>query len=292
MVETTCVFTPGALATASTILIRQSDGTATSARTFYIDNLSVSLSTSTSRPPNVQIGGGIYGGTPTLFTLDRSSSPPVAAGNDVYYGSMYYDTTSGRIQCYQANGWGACGSAPDTFVNISPEYAGAVLNGTGIGTMTADVCSNQSGVLTINTTLCGSGQALNYYKWTSPQATQQTYSIYLSYQLPGGFKNFQSNSTINLTGRVDSTTNAAVTYEMFRSEGGIVTRCYDGVSAETPVTTAANTWQTVGINGNEATGCGFSTASSNNFVIFKINLKARSNANAYVSTLSFTVTNQ
>lgn len=293
----TCTFTPGSSATGSTILIRQSDATA---RTFYIDNLSVSLSTATSKPPNVQIGGGIYGGTPTLFTLDRSSSPPVAAGNDVYYGSMYYDTTSGRIQCYQANGWGACGSAPDTFVNLTPEYAGAVLSGpggatagtiipAGIGTMTADFCSNQTTILvTTNSALCGSGQALNFYKWTSPQPTQQTYSIYVSYQLPGGFKTFQSDTTVQLTARTDNTTNGIVTYEMFRSQGGALTAC----GTETTVTSTVNTWQTVGINGNEATGCSFTTASANNFAIFKINVKAKTNANVYVGALSFTVTNQ
>ena len=284
--KVTCVFTTDATAATSPyMIIQQTDATA---RSFYIDNVSVTLTTITSTPPNVQIGGGSFGGAVTLFTLDKSSSPPVAAGNDVYYGSMYYDTTSGRIQCYQANGWGACGSAPDTFVNLAPEYAGAVLNGTGIGTMTADFCSNQSTILVINSTLCSTGQAVNYYKWTSPQATQQSYSIYISYQLPGGFKRFQSDSTVQLTARTDSTVNGVVTYEMFRSEAGAVTAC----GTETTVTTLVNTWQTVGINGNEGTGCNFSTASANNFVIFKINVKSKSNANVYAGTLSFTITNQ
>ncbi|MDB5182045.1 MAG: exported protein of unknown function [Candidatus Saccharibacteria bacterium] len=284
--KVTCVFTTTSAAAGSPFLqITQSDATA---RTFYVDNASVTQSTITSAPPNVQIGGGSFGGTVTLFTLDKSSSPPVAAGNDVYYGSMYYDTTSGRIQCYQANGWGACGSAPDTFVNLTPEYAGAVLNGTGVGTMTADFCSNQSSVLAVNTALCGTGQALNFYKWTSPQATQQTYSIYIAYQLPGGFKSFQSNSTVQLTARTDNTTTGSVTYEMFRSQAGAVTAC----GTETTITTAVNTWQTVGINGNESDGCGFNSASANNFAIFKINVKARSNANVYVGALSFTIVNQ
>ncbi|HEX8226781.1 MAG TPA: carbohydrate binding domain-containing protein [Candidatus Saccharimonadales bacterium] len=290
--KVTCTFTTDSTpATSPYLYVRQPD---TTARSYYIDNVSVTLSTISSTPPNVQIGGGIYGGPATLFTLDRSSSPPVAAGNDVYYGSMYYDTTSGRIQCYQANGWGACGSAPDTFINLVPEYGGAVLNGTGIGTMTADFCSNQSTVLAINTSLCSTGQALNFYKWTSPQATQQTYSIYISYQLPGGFKQFQSDSTIQLTARTDNVTNGSVSYELFRSEGGQLTQCYDTVNniKETLVTTTANSWQTQQINGNELSTCGFTTASANNFAIFKINVKAKSNANVYVGALSFTITNQ
>jgi hypothetical protein len=108
----------------------------------------------------------------------------------------------------------------------------------------------------------------------------------VSYQLPSTFKAFASDTTVQLTGRVDNTTNAAVTYEMFRSESGTVAAC----GTETTVTTSTNTWQTVGINGNESTGCGFTTSSANAFVIFKINVKANSNANAYVSTLSFTTT--
>jgi hypothetical protein len=157
--------------------------------------------------------------------------------------------------------------------------------------MTTDFCSNQSGVLTVNSTLCdGTGtpavKAANYYRWTSPQATQQTYSIYVTYQLPSTFKGFASDATVQLTARVDSTTNAAVTYEMFRSEGGTVYAC----GSETAVTTTQNTWQTVGINGNEATGCGFTSSSGGAYVIFKVNVKANSGANAYVGTLSFTTT--
>jgi hypothetical protein len=234
----------------------------------------------------VQIGGANKGGPTTLLTLDRSNGAPISANNDAYLGSLYYDTSSGRIQCYEADGWGACGAAPDNVVNLNPEYAGAVLNGGGIGTMTADFCSNDT-ALTVNSTLCSTGQAKNFYKWTSPQSTQQTYSIYVTYQLPATFNGFSSDDTVQLVARADSTSNAAVTYEMFKSTGSAVTKCGTG---ETTVVTSTNTWQSVGINGNESTGCSFTSSSAGNFVIFKINLKANSNANAYVSTLSFTTT--
>ena len=222
------------------------------------------------------------GSNTTLFVLDNAST---SAGLASVAGAMYYDTTKGHVQCYEADGWGACGSAPDNIVNLNPEYSGAVLNGTGVGTMTTDLCANGGG-LTVNTGLCASGEARNLYKWTSPQATQQTYSIYVSYQLPSTFKAFADDNTVQLTGRVDNTTNAAVTYQMFRSEGGSISAC----GTETTVTTSANVWQTVGINGNESTGCGFTSSSGGAFVIFKINVKANSGANAYVSTLGFTTT--
>lgn len=290
----TCFFTTdGTTPTAAQLRITQTGATPA---TFYVDALSVTLNTNNAS--NVQIGSGSKGGPTTLLTLDRSSTAPIAANNDAYLGSMYYDTTTGRIQCYEADGWGACGSAPDNIVNLNPEYAGAVLNGTGVGTMTTDFCSNQASVLQVNISLCdGTGtpavKATNYYRWTSPQATQQTYSIYVTYQLPTTFKGFSSDTTVQLTGRVDSTSNAAVTYEMFRSEGGTVYAC----GSETNVITtpagaagSANNWYTYGINGNEASGCGFSSSSGGAYVIFKINMKANSGANAYVGTLSFTTT--
>ncbi|MCA9333198.1 carbohydrate binding domain-containing protein, partial [Candidatus Saccharibacteria bacterium] len=284
----TCLFTTDSTTATNADLII--DQPTASDRNFYIDALSVTLNQNTAN--NVQIGGGNEGGPATLLTLDRSAGAPIAENNDAYLGSMYYDTTTGRIQCYEADGWGACGAAPDNIVNLNPEYAGAVLNGSGVGTMTTDFCSNDT-ALSVNTSLCSTGEAKNFYKWTSPQATQQTYSIYVTYQLPATFKGFASDDTVQLVGRVDNTTNAAVTYEMFKSTGSAVTQCGTG---ETDVIAggggSADTWYSYGINGNESTGCSFTSSSAGNFVIFKINLKANSNASAYVSTLSFTSTGQ
>jgi hypothetical protein len=275
----TCtITTPGSGISDPDIVIYQPTATA---RTFYVDALFVALNTNTAS--NVQVGGGNKGGPTTLFTLDRSSTAPIADNNDAYLGSMYYDTTSGRIQCYEADGWGACGAAPDNIVNLNPEFAGAVLNGTGVGTMSADFCGNGGG-LSVNTSLCSSGQARNFYKWTSPQASMQTYSIYVTYQLPASFKNFSSDDTVQLTARTSNTSDGSVTYEMFRNESGAISAC----GTETTVTSVIDTWQTLGVNGNESTGCGFTTSSGNAFVIFKINVKARNNANVYVGTLSFT----
>ena len=281
----TCeVQTPATAVTNADVLIYQV-GDAPAARTFYIDNLSMTLADDAGGiPNNVQIGGGINGGSPTLFTLDRSSAPPVANGNTTYYGSMYYDTSTGRIQCYESDGWGACGSSPDNIITLTPEYTGAVLNGTGVGTMTADFCADETGVLTVDpSNLCASGEARNYYKWTSPQASQQVYSIYVTFKLPSTFKNFANDNTITLTAQ-RSDSNAVVSYEVYRSTGSAITAC----GTETTVTTADDTWQTVASNGNELTTCGFA---GSNYVIFKINVKAEDNANAYVENLNFTYTN-
>jgi hypothetical protein len=281
----TCEVNTGATSvTNPDILIFQVADPGAPTRTVYIDNLSMTLADDAGGiPNNVQIGGGIYGGAPTLFTLDRSSAPPVANGNQTYLGSMYYDTTTGRIQCYESDGWGACGSAPDNIITLTPEYSGAVLNGTGVGTMTADFCANQSGVLTVNTTFCASGVSRNYYRWTSPQASQQSYSIYVSYKLPSTFKTFTDANTIRLTALSDETDTGVVDYQVFRSTGSAVSSC----GSQTTVTTTDDTWQTVSFAGDE-TACGFV---GGNYIIFKINVRAEDGGSVYVENLDFTFLN-
>ncbi|HIO87618.1 TPA: hypothetical protein EYN47_02270, partial [Candidatus Saccharibacteria bacterium] len=276
----TCTFTTDATtATDPIVIVRHTDGTS---RQFYIDNLSVVENDTTSEPDHVQIGGGINGGPVTLFTLDRSSAPPVADGNEAYLGSMYYDTVTGRIQCYEADGWGACGSPPNNVITLTPEYAGAVLNGNGVGTMTADFCGNGGGV-SVNTSFCASGEARNYYEWTSPQATDQTYSIYITFQLPETFDSFLTNDTITLEARSTDHTVADVTYELFRSTDSAITEC----GSDTTVTTASDTWQVVAHAANE-NSCSFAGGDR---LIFKLNMIASDNEAVYVSDINFTYTN-
>ncbi len=280
----TCtITTDSTTATNPDLIIRQTDATA---RTIYIDNLSFMRNDTTTQPSNVQIGGGIDGGPITLFTLDRSSAPPVANGDSTYYGSMYYDTTTGRIQCYESDGWGACGSAPDNIITLTPEYAGAVLNGSGVGTMTADFCGNGGG-LSVNTTFCASGEARSYYRWTSPQATLQTYSIYVNYKLPSTFKGFLDANTIKLTAYRDdaSDTNALANLEVYRKNvsGGTISLC----GSSTNITQSSNSWEQRSQTGDE-TGCSFVAG---DYVIFKINMSARNNKNVYVENLDFTFSN-
>src|SRR6185436_17062330 len=111
----------------------------------------------------------------TLLTLDSyAAAPATGTGaniNTSLLGSLYYDTTIGKIQCYEAKGCGSCGNSPNNSANLIAEYPGAVLNGTGIGTMTANLCAN-SGTLSggsaiqPDASLCGSGELFNYYRWT------------------------------------------------------------------------------------------------------------------------------
>jgi trimeric autotransporter adhesin len=270
-------------ASAPKLTFTQTDSTG---RTFYVDTLSITLATDTT--PNVQVGGGPLGGPTTLFTLDSSAGAPIASDNESLLGSMYYDTSLGKIQCYEASGWGSCGSSPDTIVTISPEYTNAVMHGTGVGTMTSDFCSD---TLNINDgsssqpTICNTNETFNFYKWTSPQASAQTYSIYVTYQLPDTFKGFSSGQT-SVLGRTDST-NSTVKYSVYRENSSTgLTQCGPTITVSTG---AASDWQPgAAIGATDPATCGFGPG---DLILFKIDMIANSAANAYVGNLNFTFSN-
>lgn len=230
---------------------------------------------------NIRIGANSAG--TTVLTLDQSASAPTNA----MVGGMYYDSTLGEVQCYEADGWGSCGASPDTFVTLSPEYSNAVMNGADIGTITSDLCSDH---LNVNDgsnnqpTICGTDETYNFYNWTSEETTDQVRSIYVTHQLPANFKEFVSGTT-SLLGRTDGT-DASVTYQIYRDgENGLVS-CSEEMSVSAGVQT---TWQkTVAETTNDPVDCGFEAGDS---ILFRINLSAKNDANAYVSNLNFTFSN-
>ncbi len=287
--EVTCyIQTDGTAVTTPYVYFTQTDATG---RTINVDSFSMTVASNTVA--NVQIGGGVSGGELTLFTLDSAASAPIAANDESLLGSMYYDTTLGKLQCYESDGWGACGSSPDTIVTLSPEYTNAVMHGpsggtAGVGTMTSDFCSD---TLNINNgtsgqpTICRTNETRNFYKWTSPQATAQTYAIYVTYQLPQTFKAFASGQT-SLAGFTDSS-NSSVSYKVYDDSTSGLTACGTAVSVATG---ALSSWQTATATGTaDPSTCGFNAGDS---ILFEIDVTASSNANAYVGNLNFTFSNQ
>lgn len=244
-----------------------------------------SLTSAQFSESNVQIGDGTDSSALTLLTLDQASAAP-DAGSSIL-GSMYYDTTLGKVQCYEASGWGNCGSAPDSFVSLSPEFANSVMNGSGNGTMSSDLCSDS---LNINDgsssqpTICDTNETYNFYKWTSSQSTAQTKSIFVTYQLPTSFKEFVAGTT-SLSGRVDSTTNADVSYQVYRKDASGLTACGSSIT----VATSANTWQKVAATSTaDPANCSFEAGDS---IVIKVTASAKNDANAYISDLSFVYSN-
>jgi hypothetical protein len=257
----------------------------------YIDNVSVTqqVSTATVNVNQIQVGGVADQGL-TLLTLDTSAAPPTTNASDsALLGSMYFDTTAGELECYGSSGWGGCGASPNVSANLIPEYSGAVLDGTNwgsndIGTLTSDLCSN-TGSLTVNTGLCAtSGQSYNYYAWTSPQATSQTYSIYVRYQLPATFKSFSASNYPQLTGYTTNTTNSGLGTNL---PDGVQFSMYDQSGNECggqvwTVTSSGTTWQSATMT--SLSGCTFAAS---NTITFRIDMTSYNNSYAYASNLSF-----
>lgn len=212
------------------------------------------------------------------FQLGQSESAPLASP-----GTMYYDTSLGKVQCYEASGWGSCGDAPDTFVTISPEYKNAVMNGTDVGIISSDFCS---GTLGINDgsksqpTVCAPDETFNFYKWTSEEDDSQTRSIYLTYQLPDNFKGFIEGSS-SIMGRTDSS-DSSVNYQIYRDDGNGLTSCGTAIDVSTGF---QSKWQGgLAVNESDPAACEFEPGDS---ILFRINLSAKKSANAYVSNVNF-----
>ncbi|HSX17041.1 MAG TPA: hypothetical protein VLH86_02990 [Patescibacteria group bacterium] len=261
---------------------------AATTRTWYIDNLSIvaQAASGTQNTGTLRVGGASSQGL-TLFTLDTYAATPFSGTNASLAGSMYFDTTQGKIQCYDGTLWGACGAAPNSNITLTPEYAGAVLHGTGIGTLTSDFCGNGGG-LSVNTSICASGEARNYYNWTSVQASSQAYSMYVTYKLPSTFKAFV-NGTTTVTARTDNTSNASASYKILKSTGGTITSCSSSIDIVGGTSGATvNTWTPRAPTTDPST-CSFG---ANNYVIIEIDVNASNSANVQVENLNFSFSNQ
>lgn len=238
-----------------------------------------------SSDSSVRVGDGIATGEPTLLTVDKSGTTPVATG-DAILGSMYYDTTLGKLQCYEADGWGSCSSSPDNFITLSPEYTNAVTNGAGIGEMTSDICSdtlNLNDGSSAQPTICGTNETYNFYKWTTNEESAQTKDIYVTYQLPSSFTGFVDGST-SLVGRTDDDA-ADVSYRVYKNTPTGLVACGSSVAVSTGVQTA---WQKATATSTaDPANCSFN---ANDSIVFKISLTSEytlEQTNAYASTLSF-----
>ncbi len=228
---------------------------------------------STSQPEPQTDSDGIL-----PFRLGRFSAAPIAEP-----GTMYYDTTLGKVQCYEESGWGSCSDAPDTFVTISPEYKNAVMNGTDIGIISSDFCSGTLGIndgSNLQPTVCAEDETYNFYRWTSDEESSQTRSIYLTYQLPDNFKGFIAGST-SIMGRTDSD-NASVNYQIYRDNSSGLESCGAPVDVSTGL---QSNWQKgLALDDSEPADCEFEAGDS---ILFRINLTAKRTTNAYVSNVNF-----
>ncbi len=274
--KVTCMIaSTGATAVTTPLLIIRQTDTPGSGRTFNIDNASfIKQDAGTNAVSTIRLGGNTGQGL-TLLTLDSFADRPfTGATNTSLLGSMYYDTTIGKIQCYEAAGWGTCGSRLPQTVTLNPEYPGAVLTGDGTnntGSMTSDFCSG-TGRLNINVSgsNCGTNDEFNYYAWTA-QATND-YDIYVKYQLPSDFNGWSSDTSIKMYGWVTATSTDKVELAMFNAAG---TQC----GSTTTLNSSNLTWQQTNMTGSESSdsACNTTNMAPGSIVTFRIKMTVGTN---------------
>jgi hypothetical protein len=151
-----------------------------------------------------------------LFTADTSSMQVVVG-----------TTTNGII--LSSAGLQLKGTARNAkVITLTAEYLGAVLDaGTG---------SNNSGTMTSGIDLTN---RMNYYKWTTTQATNQTYDIDIQVPIPSDFDSWNSNP-LSVTSYTSNTTNGTVTLETRDTAGAVICNFVSVTPASTTTWTANN----------------------------------------------------
>lgn len=110
-------------------------------------------------------------------------------------------------------------------VTLIPEYAGATFQGDGTnnnGSLSSDFCSSMGNDPQPNLALCSaSGEAHNYYRWTSDEATFQDYNIFVRYRLPSDY-DAQSMTNLQFAGHLTNE-DAHMIFTMYDESNAICT---------------------------------------------------------------------
>lgn len=244
--------------------------TSDSTAAFRIQNSAASIDLLTADTTNGVIKIGTTG-TATqsgsaLFVTTAEFSGALRVGDGT--NRVQFDGTTKKIEYVGT-------ARQDKRVTLDPEYPGAVLTADGsnnVGTMTSDFCSN-TGTLSINNSICGSGEAFNYYSWMGSGGTMD-YDIYVRWQAPSDFSAF-SNATdaVKMYGWRTSSSEK-VELSMYQANG---TQC----GSTTEINSSNGAWQQTSMTGDE-TGC---TVAANDVITFRIKLTASSTGFARASNI-------
>jgi len=169
-----------------------------------------------------------------VTTLSASSTVTIGSGGNTYtFNPSAAPALAGTAR-------------PDRREELVPEFPGAVLTGSGTGTMTSDFCAASAGVgglTATNTTVCNtSGDTHNYYNWTTSQGTAQAYSIYVKWRVPDNFSAWDTSNSIQAYAKRSDATNGHVNIKVYDTANAL------NNAGGTEVAGAANTWVQNGIN--------------------------------------------
>jgi hypothetical protein len=183
----------------------------------------------------------------TLFTADTQNSRIIVG-----------TTTNGVI--LSANGIQLNGTARNAeTITLTPEYAGAVLDGSGTGTMTAAYDSTAK---------------KNYYKWTTTQVTSQGYDIVITTAVPSDWGTWAASNPLTLDTWTDNTSNSTGTITVTDTSGATDT----GINGSSITPGSTSTWTT-----NNKTFSGTYTA--NGIMVIRIHMTANNGSNFQVGPL-------
>ena len=235
------------------------------------------------------LSGAISGGT----TLGLTGAISGATATDTINGLIINSGALSGVTTIAASGTTTIGSGGDTFtfnpasgpvyagaarptkkVTIVPEFAGATLTpdgGTNIGTMTSDFCSSPRSInaaaTPTNALPCDTDvttEEHNYYTWTTAEAANQDYDIWVRWQVPSDFGGF------------DTLTNAVQAYGWKTDAAGtneVQVSLYDtgGTADATDVSVATSTlaWTQTTVDTTPA-----GTYTNGSYATFKIHMAA------------------
>jgi len=165
-------------------------------------------------------------------------------------------------------------------VTLSPEYAGATLSGSGVGTMTSDFCEQgvHADIPDTNTGSCESGQIHNFYNWTTTSGTDQTYTVWIRWRVPDNFSAWGGAGTdpVKVWARRSDATNGAVRVFVYGTDGVVEN------SGGTQIAGTANTWTETTVEAGPWEG----TYTAGSYMTIRIDMVADNADNAKVGEIS------
>ncbi|MDP3993771.1 MAG: hypothetical protein Q8P75_02195, partial [bacterium] len=221
--------------------------------------------------------GLVIGGDTTIFRSAANSITLQAATTTASTVFLVGSETNGLIfnptfgPLYSGN------ARPTRTVTLTPEYPGAVLTGTGSGTMTSDFCEQgvHADIPDTDTSSCESGQIHNFYNWTTTQGSDQTYSVWLRWKIPYDFSSWISADPIKVWARRSDGTNGSVRVYVYGTNGALEN------TSGTETAGTANIWTQTSVKSAFSAG----TYATSSYMTIRVDMIADQNDNVKIGEI-------
>lgn len=232
-------------------------GLTNSATKFVVkDNSDVALLTADTSATIVKIGTSDSASLANVRLLTTSAE---------FNGTVRIGTATDGVDISGANGILLSGTARRTqSILLIPEYANSVLDaGSGsdnLGSMTSrfDLSARR-----------------NYYKWTTTQATSQSYDVVVHVPIPSDFSAWASTTPITVDTFTTDTTNGTVTLQARDTNGTLVS----GMDFSSISPTLTNVWQ------SQSPGTISGTYTPGDSMLFRIRIASQTGVDVRISTI-------